>query len=164
LFVIVNDYKKLIPVSNSLLPTIFLIEWNNIFYRLLNFIADKPFIPKGTAGMGKKKVVIIDDERDLCHLLKTFLSDLDCEVHYAHTLDSGLDILQKVNPDVIFMDNNLPDGLGWERLRQLKETFPSCRINLISAFEYIPPDLLETHGNITVIEKPLSLTAIRDYL
>jgi two-component system, OmpR family, response regulator len=114
--------------------------------------------------MGKKKVVIIDDEQDLCHLLKTYLSDLDCEVHYAHTLDSGFDILHKVKPDVIFMDNNLPDGLGWDTVPRLNASFPSCKINLISAYDYVPDDLKHKHHNIAVIEKPLSLTAIRNHL
>jgi two-component system, OmpR family, response regulator len=146
------------------MPIIFLTKGNKIFNGLVTFCAKNRLYQSETAGMGKKKIVIIDDERDLCHLLKNFLSDLNYEVHFAHTLHTGLDILHKVNPDVIFMDNNLPDGLGWERLPQLNESFPSCKINLISAFEYIPPDLHEKHENIAVIEKPLSLTAIRDYL
>jgi two-component system, OmpR family, response regulator len=114
--------------------------------------------------MLKKKVVIIDDEKDLCHLIKTFLSEMDYEVHMAHTLNSGLDMLQTVTPDVIFMDNNLPDGLGWEQLRQLNQQFPGCKINLISAFESAPAELPENAGNIAVIEKPLRLNALKDYL
>jgi two-component system, OmpR family, response regulator len=114
--------------------------------------------------MRKKKVVIIDDERDLCHLIKTFLSDLDCDVYMAHTLDSGLDVLQNITPDVIFMDNNLPDGLGWERLHQLKERFPACKINLISAYHSTPVELPENPGNIAIIEKPLRLNVLKEYL
>lgn len=114
--------------------------------------------------MLKKKVVIIDDEQDLCHLIKTFLSDLDYDVYMAHTLDSGLDVLQNITPDVIFMDNNLPDGLGWESLHQINERFPDCKINLISAYDSMKVVLPENPGNISVIEKPLRLNALKDYL
>lgn len=114
--------------------------------------------------MSRKKVVIIDDETDLCHLMKTFLSELDYEVYMAHTLNSGMNVLENVTPDVIFMDNNLPDGLGWESLPQLNQRFPTCKINLISAFEAKPVDLPEKPGNITFIEKPLRLNTLKDYL
>ena len=114
--------------------------------------------------MFKKKIVIIDDEIDLCHLMKTFLSEMDYEVHMAHTLNAGLDMLQNVTPDVIFMDNNLLDGLGWQQLRQINRQFPACKINLISAYEFLPAELPEDSSNIAVIEKPLRLQALKDYL
>jgi two-component system OmpR family response regulator len=113
--------------------------------------------------MGPKKVVIIDDEIDLCHLLRTYLTDLEYEVHIAHTLNSGLQLLTTITPDILFVDNNLPDGLGWENLKFFETKFPLCRINLISAYDAIPVQLSK-NDRIRIIEKPLRLNAIRDYL
>lgn len=115
--------------------------------------------------MSRKKIVIIDDEEDLCHLMKRYFLELNHEVFLANTLRSGLSLMAEVSPDVVFIDNNLPDGLGWEKMSHLMEQFPRCKINLISAFEYVPPDL-KGGGNISVniLEKPLRLNTLKDYL
>jgi two-component system OmpR family response regulator len=111
----------------------------------------------------RKKVVIIDDEEDLCHLMKTYLMDLDHEVHLAHTLKSGLELLQRITPDVLFIDNNLPDGLGWEKILDLKQQFPFCKFILISAYNYVPGAEANT-ASFRIIEKPLRLNLLKDYL
>jgi two-component system, OmpR family, response regulator len=117
-----------------------------------------------TEDMGKKKVVIIDDEEDLCHLMKTYLSDLNYEVFLAYTLGSGLNLMSEVSPDIVFIDNNLPDGLGWEKMNYLMETYPNCKINLISAYRTKAPDEIPQTRAIQILEKPLSLNVLKNYL
>ena len=114
--------------------------------------------------MTKKKVVIIDDEEDLCHLMKTYLSDLNYDVFLAYTLGSGLNLMSEVSPDVVFIDNNLPDGLGWEKMNFLMEKYPNCKINLISAYRSKAPDELPQTRSIQILEKPLSLNVLKNYL
>ena len=115
--------------------------------------------------MSRKKILIIDDEEDLCQLMKTYFLDLNHDVFLANTLSSGLSLMKEVSPDVVFIDNNLPDGLGWEKMSYLIEEYPACKINLISAYEYLPPDLKsrENHS-VTILEKPLRLNTLRDYI
>lgn len=113
--------------------------------------------------MIKKKIVIIDDEEDLCNLMKTYLVDLNHEVFLANTLVKGLSLIKEVSPDVVFMDNNLPDGLGWEKMKFISTEYPFCKINLISAYKYFPPDV-SVFPSVQIIEKPLSLSLIKDYL
>lgn len=115
--------------------------------------------------MSRKKIVIIDDEEDLCHLMKTYFVELNYEVFLANTLGSGLSLMKEVSPDVLFIDNNLPDGLGWEQMAYLLEAYPGCKINLISAYEYLPPDLRDrNNASVNILEKPLSLNTLKDYL
>ncbi len=115
--------------------------------------------------MSRKKIVIIDDEEDLCHLMKTYFLELDHDVFLANTLESGLTLMKEVSPDVLFIDNNLPDGLGWEKMAYLIEKYPGCKINLISAYEYLPPDLKDTNSiTVKILEKPISLNTLQDYL
>ena len=125
----------------------------------LNIVLTKNMSP----ALVKKKIVIIDDEEDLCHLMKMFFIELNYDVFLANTLGSGMNLMKEVSPDVVFLDNNLPDGLGWERMKYLSENYPHCKINLISAYKYAPPDLVAQKG-VKVIEKPLSLTALKNYL
>lgn len=115
--------------------------------------------------MLKRKVLIIDDEVDMCQLLKTYLTDLDYDVSLAHTLNEGITLLHEIKPDVIFIDNNLPDGLGWESVRFLCEQLPNSRINLMSAYQTVPDQLLPLHNsNVRIIEKPLRLLQLREFL
>jgi len=113
--------------------------------------------------MEKKKIVIIDDEEDLCHLMKTYLMELDYEVFLANTLGSGLLLMKEVVPDIVFIDNNLPDGLGWEKMNYLTEEYPLCKINLISAYKYVLPEISGL-TSVRILEKPLSLNSLKNYL
>jgi two-component system, OmpR family, response regulator len=114
--------------------------------------------------MSKKKIVIIDDEEDLCHLMKTYLSDLNYEVFLAYTLGSGMNLISEVSPDIVFIDNNLPDGLGWEKMKFLMDNYPNCKINLISAYRTKAPDEIPQTRSIQILEKPLSLNGLKNYL
>ena len=115
--------------------------------------------------MSKKKIVIIDDEEDLCHLMKTYFLELNHDVFLANTLRSGLLLIKEVSPDVVFIDNNLPDGLGWEKMAFLMKHYPSCKINLISAYDYLPPDLKDReYQTVNILEKPLRLNELKDYI
>jgi two-component system OmpR family response regulator len=114
--------------------------------------------------MALKRIVIIDDEEDLCSLMRTFLVDMDYDVHLAHTLHAGLTLMREVNPDILFIDNNLPDGLGWEKVAFIREQFPSCKINLISANLYMPGFTNNEADRVMIIEKPLRLNLLKNYL
>jgi DNA-binding response OmpR family regulator len=109
-----------------------------------------------------KKVLIIDDEMDSCHLLKAFLTTLGFEVYIAFTLKEGLRLIDTISPCIIFLDNNLPDGLGWEHIDFIRSQLPDCKINLISAYEYNAHKLNGT--GVEVLEKPISLSKLRSYL
>ncbi len=101
------------------------------------------------------KVLIVDDEIDLCLLLKSYFQRKGYEVAIAYTLASGLDRLQDFSPDILFLDNNLADGLGWSMVPAIMRSAPSLRVYLISAYH---PPLPKLPGGVTVnvIEKPIS--------
>ncbi len=105
----------------------------------------------------RRKVMIVDDEMDLCLLLKTYSVNKGFEVFLSHTLKEGLSTLQNVHPDIIFMDNNLPDGDGWSAAKKISIDFPETYIILISAYHASPSDLQQS-AHLKVIEKPISKT------
>ena len=108
--------------------------------------------------MSSKKVLIIDDEIDLCTLLKNFLTKQHHEVVVSHKLSDGLREALDFYPDIIFLDNNLPDSQGWTKAGYLLEVLPKADIFLISAYRSVPS--LPEDPRLTIIEKPLSLKAI----
>ena len=107
--------------------------------------------------MHSRKVLIIDDEIDLCHLLKSYFLRKGYEVYLSHTLEQGLSFLKTLEPDIVFLDNNLPDGVGWSIAPKIASDLPNAHINLISAFHPVMPEM-PSNANFTVIEKPISLT------
>ena len=113
--------------------------------------------------MALKKILIIDDEEDLRRLLKAFLVQLNYEVYTASTLAEGLELISEEKPDIIFLDNNLPDGLGWEKIDIIQQYVPNSRINLISAFKFVPESVRDNQV-VRLIEKPISFAMLRSYL
>ncbi len=61
--------------------------------------------------------VVIDDDVDLCLLVKAILYPSVSKITCVHSLEVGKNILNQINPDLIFLDNNLPDGQGIDLIR-----------------------------------------------
>jgi DNA-binding response OmpR family regulator len=85
--------------------------------------------------MEEKKILIVDDERDFGMMMKTFFSKKKCTVFLANSIAEGLDILEKERPDHVFLDNNLPDGLGWGKTEFILHNYPQTRLHLISVLD-----------------------------
>ena len=109
------------------------------------------------------KVLIIDDEVDLCLLMKAFFSKKEYEVYIVHTLAEGMREVDKIHPDIVFLDNNLPDGLGWNYAPLIMDKHPQLKLHLISAYHPNLPNIKVT-PNVKIWEKPLSLKAIDKFL
>jgi DNA-binding NtrC family response regulator len=105
----------------------------------------------------KKKVLIIDDEIDLCHLLKSYFLRNNYEVYLSHTLEQGLSFIKTLQPEIVFLDNNLPDGIGWNIAPEIAAQYPGTYINLISAFHPVLPHM-PADARYNIIEKPISLS------
>lgn len=102
-----------------------------------------------------KKILIVDDEEDLCLLMKIYFTRKQYDVSIANTLQDGLSKLEKLNPDILFLDNNLPDGLGWDEAPAILDKYPDLNIHLISAFHPTVPQHAEQH-RLRVMEKPFT--------
>ena len=83
----------------------------------------------------KLQALIIDDEADICYLLKSILNQKDFDTSYANTLSEGEKYLMQNNPVVIFLDNHLPDGFGIDSIRHFKKDYPSCKIVMLTAHD-----------------------------
>ncbi len=72
--------------------------------------------------MGKATILVVDDERKIRDLVRSYL---EAEGYSVLTADSGqtaLEIALRVRPDVIVLDLMLPDISGEEVTRALRET------------------------------------------
>ncbi|MEM7040833.1 MAG: LytTR family DNA-binding domain-containing protein [Bacteroidota bacterium] len=70
----------------------------------------------------KISTLIIDDEEDGRETLRLFIEDYCPEVEVVGLADSrksGLQAIQKASPDLVFLDIELPDGSGFDLLKEL---------------------------------------------
>ncbi len=111
-----------------------------------------------------KRVLIVDDEIDLCIMIRLFLTRKNYEVYIAHTLSEGFQKMNAVKPDSLLLDNNLPDGMGWDFAKNIHQQYPDMHITLISAHD-APTEFREELGiEIKILEKPISFNDIEQYL
>lgn len=88
--------------------------------------------------------------------MKGYFLRKNYEVYLSHSFSEGRDALKSLKPDILFIDNNLPDGSGWEAAPGLAKDYPDMFICLVSAFHPNVPQMPADNRYI-VIEKPISL-------
>ena len=82
------------------------------------------------------KALIIDDETDICYLLSRLLKHKNLETAYVNSLSAATNALKnEESPEIIFLDNHLPDGLGMNYINFIKANHPSSKIVMITAHD-----------------------------
>jgi two-component system, OmpR family, response regulator len=115
--------------------------------------------------MTNLNALIIDDELDICVLVSAILKQLGIKASFAVTLNDGKKRLKEKSYQILFLDNNLPDGSGLEQIRQINSSYPDMKIIMISAYDADKERETAKHnGAIDFIGKPLSGSAIRSSL
>lgn len=105
------------------------------------------------------RVLIVDDERELCALWSEVLADSGYEVSTFGSLadlQRGLD--QSLSWDVAVIDWTLPDAKGPDVVRLLRSAGVDCPVVFASG---LGPMLPDGHGGARVLGKPFR---IRDLL
>jgi CheY-like chemotaxis protein len=81
-----------------------------------------------------EKILIIDDERDLCMILSEVLKRKGYNVSSVNTLRKALNLLGKEVPDMVILDLKLPDGDGMSMITKIKKVCPQTTICVASAY------------------------------
>ena len=115
----------------------------------------------GEVSKKKPQVLIIDDEVDVCYLLKGILKKKSIEAAYVTTIAEGEILLNQYDPSVIFLDNYLPDGLGVDYIRLFKREHPSSKIVMLTAHDsFDDRERAYREGVDFFIGKPFSVNTI----
>lgn len=81
-----------------------------------------------------KKVLIVDDSLYMRTIIKDALAEAGYEiVGQAANGESAIDMSLELQPDIITLDNILPDMLGLDILKTLKEEGVTSKVLMISA-------------------------------
>ncbi|HVG42103.1 MAG TPA: sigma-54 dependent transcriptional regulator [Chitinophagaceae bacterium] len=84
-----------------------------------------------------QKILIIDDDRDMCLLLRRFLTRHGFEVLEAYTGKKSLELLENVEPDLVMCDFRLEDMEGNVLLGKIKEKYPHLPVIIITGYSDI---------------------------
>jgi CheY-like chemotaxis protein len=89
-----------------------------------------------------KKVLIVDDERDLVRALALRLEESGrYEVHVAHNGADGFLKAAELRPDVALLDLAMPVLDGWALCRRLREDARTRRTRVVIMTAWLTPDL-----------------------
>lgn len=113
--------------------------------------------------MNAQSILIIDDEKELCILLENFLSKKSRAIDYSNSLGNGVEKFKQMNPDLLILDHNLPDGNGIDNISVFKKLNNSLRVIIISAMSNLRSEALEKGADF-FIEKPISFSQLKNIL
>lgn len=108
-----------------------------------------------------KRIVVIDDEAEVCELIGKVLIRAGHEVLVAHTGEAGLELLAAHDVNCLVVDKMLPQMNGLEVVAAVRRRWPSVAIVLVTA--HPEPFNLDTERPEVVLAKPFkNLAAVED--
>lgn len=112
--------------------------------------------------MNGSTVLIVDDERTLARSIKTFLTESGYQAEVAGTADQALELLERLRPDVIFLDVRLPGMSGIELLGRIREFDSAVPVVIMTAFGTIEGAVdAVKRGAFDYLKKPVDLEELK---
>lgn len=117
------------------------------------------------AGTGpRRRVLAIDDDTDMCWVLKSVLEGLGCVVTVAHCGRQALELLGGNSFDAVFVDLRLPDIEGIQLAEVIRSSQPRARITAISGYySEDDPQIAEAIRAMTIsgfLAKPFDIETV----
>jgi two-component system OmpR family response regulator len=103
-----------------------------------------------------KKVLIVEDEGDMCLLLNILLNGDEMELDHVKNLTAAEEYLRSGQPEVVILDNKLPDGFGVDFISYIKNKYPAIKIIMISGYGASARDVALENGADVFLEKPFT--------
>lgn len=111
------------------------------------------------------RTLIVDDEMDICHLLTTILKRKNMEASFVNSLKEARFALEEAHPDILFLDNYLPDGLGIDFIHYVREQYPKTKVIVITAHDNMRErERAIAEGAVEFIGKPFTVEMINSTL
>jgi len=102
------------------------------------------------------KILIIDDEREICESIKMILEYEDYEVEYSTSSKEGIDKLKEDDYDALLLDIQMPEITGFEVLKWIQDNGISIKVIMISAHSSLENAIKATKlGAFDFVEKPI---------
>ncbi len=94
------------------------------------------------------KILVIDDEKPTLSMFQLFLKAYGYEVYIAEDGEKGLELFNKIKPEIVFTDLKMPGMDGLEVLENIRNSNIKCEVIIITG-----------HGDMEKAVKALDLSA-----
>ncbi|HNV85363.1 MAG TPA: response regulator [Candidatus Omnitrophota bacterium] len=104
------------------------------------------------------KMLVVDDEIEICDFLKTFFEERNYKVLTALNGETALKLVNQERPAIVLLDIKMPGCDGIEVLKKIKQAHPLTKVIMVTAIE--TREKIEEalrFGADNYITKPLSL-------
>src|SRR4051812_14875327 len=103
-----------------------------------------------------QKILVVDDDKDMCFLLDRFLSKHGFDVIQSFNGKRALDSLEENNISLVLTDFRLEDMDGKELLARIKKTHPAMPIIIMTGYSdvKIAVEVIK-NGAFDYVTKPL---------
>jgi DNA-binding response OmpR family regulator len=108
-----------------------------------------------------RRIIIVDDDRDLAESLAELLELRGFEVELAHSGEEGVTKFRAGAFDMVFMDVQMPGMNGLEAFLECRKANPAARVMMMTGFS-VETVLREAvaNGALGVLHKPFAVTEL----
>ena len=107
--------------------------------------------------MANEKILVVDDDKNICELLRLYLVKEGYSVTMAHDGEAALTDFDKLHPDLVLLDVMMPVMDGWEVCRKIRAKDNTPIIMLTAKGETYDKVLGLELGADDYITKPFSM-------
>ena len=94
-----------------------------------------------------KRILIVDDDRRLCHELVSCLEEEGYSAEYAFDGVQGIELVRQNQYDVILLDIKMPNANGLDVLKKMKKLRPEVAVILITGQSLIEKLIQEENAS-----------------
>src|SRR5579862_5609071 len=109
----------------------------------------------------QRHILIVEDEGDMCLLIEIILQSQDVKISHVKNLSEAKAFIEEEEPDLILLDNRLPDGFGVDFIGVIKQNYPNVKIILITGIDLAAQDFALEAGADTFLAKPFNQQQLR---
>lgn len=109
------------------------------------------------------RVLVVDDELDICMMVCTHLKKLQFETQYALSVKEAISKMDTSSYQLLFIDIDLIDGSGFDVISHIQKAKSNLKIIVISAYHNEVKKALELGADL-FIGKPFSIKTVNEAL
>ena len=107
------------------------------------------------------KILVVDDELNICELLKLYLENEGYTVFTANDGQAAVTAFQQKAPDLVLLDIMLPKMDGWQVCREIRKTSSAPIIMLTAKGDDMDKLIGFDHGADDYLTKPFNILELK---
>lgn len=110
----------------------------------------------------QKRILVVDDDREMTTILQKILSASDCEIMTAEDGEEALNVMKQRSAAVVIADWKMPKCDGMQLIERIQQNHPQTKVIMITAFGDVD-EYLEAmnRGAFEFLPKPLDIDELK---